>query len=360
MRQVLRLFKVCVCLCVAAVLLAACSGIPKPFSREKGWFNTSDPKAPPVTISAIDGAPKSSVDRIASQIYTESKRRGFNTTLGGNARSAITVKGHMTAAPTSKGTTVIYVWDVTSPDGTQKHRITGEETIPGGDAFADPWAAVDDSAMQRIAADTTQQLSLFISKLGYDARMASVPPPASMLSDQADSIQTASVTGTPPSPIEPAAATAAEQPAAEQPAAEAPRAEPAPAPKTQRKPEGKPTKQANAIAVPLVVGAKGRGNAELAAAMRRAMALAGVPVIKKKRNGAITVAGTVRLGPAVGSQQTVELAWQVLDAKGVEIGTISQKNQVPAGSLDKGWGQTAQLAAQAAAGGIFKLLSNVQ
>ncbi len=349
MQQFLRLFRFSACLFLAAVLLAACSGIPKPFSRDKGWFNTSDPDAPPVTISSIDGAPKTSVDRIASQLYTESKRRGFNTTVGGNSRSAITMKGHLTAAPTAKGTTVIYVWDVTSPDGTQKHRISGEETIPGGDTFADPWAAVDDSAMQRIAADTTQELSLFISKLGFDARMASVPPPASMLSDQADSIQTASITNTLHSPIEPAAAT----PPADQTAA-------APDPADKRKPEGKPTKRANAIAVPLVVGAKGNGNVELASAMRRAMAVAGVPVIKKHRKGAITVAGTVKLSPAVGSRQTVELAWRVIDAKGEELGVISQKNQIPAGSLDKGWGQTAQLAAQAAAGGIFKLLSNVQ
>ncbi len=354
MRQILRLFRVTACLLLAATLLAACSGIPKPFSREKGWFNTSDPEAPPVTISAIDGAPKSSVDRIASQMYTESKRRGFNTTVGGKRRKAITMKGHLTAAPTAKGTTVFYVWDVTSPDGKQKYRITGEETIPGGDAFADPWSAVDDSAMQRIAVSTTDELALFISKLGYDARMASVPPPASMLSDQADSIQTATVTtGRPDTPIEPAAATPPVDPAArpEQPAAK---------PVKKQKPQGKPKKQANAIAVPLVVGAQGRGNAELASAMRNAMAVAGVPVIKKKRKGAITVAGTVKLAPAVGSQQTVELAWQVLDAKGKEIGTISQKNQVPAGSLDQGWGQTAQLAAQAAASGIFKLLSNAQ
>ena len=354
MRQILRLFRVTACLLLAAVLLAGCSGIPKPFSREKGWFNTSDPQAPPVTISSIDGAPKSSVDSISNQMYTESRRRGFTTTVGGNRRKAITLKGHFTAAPTAKGTTVIYVWDVTGPDGKQKYRITGEETIPGGEAFADPWSAVDESAMQRIAVNTTDELSLFISKLGFDARMASVPPPASMLSDQADSINTASVTtGRLDLPVEPAAATPPAE--AEPDAAEPPATKPA----RKQKPKGKPKKQADAIAVPPVVGANGRGNAELAAAMRNAMAVAGVPVIKKKRRGAITVAGTVKLGPPAGSQQTVELAWRVLDAKGKEIGTIRQKNQVPAGSLDEGWGQNAQLAAQAAASGIFKLLSNV-
>ena len=359
MRRVMQLFHLNVWLLAAALLLTACSGIPKPFSREASWFNSSDPKAPPVTISTINGAPKSSVDHIVSQIYTESRRRGFTTTVGDSARGAITMKGHLTAEPTANGTTVVYVWDVVSPDGTQTHRITGQETIPGGNTVADPWAAVDDSAMQRIAVETTDQLSLFISKLGYDARLASVPPPASMLSDQAGSIETASVTGTLYKTLEsdttsadPTAATSADPTEA----TPDPPVEPA---KTET-PKPKPQKRADAIAVPPVVGAQGRGNAELAAAMRQAMTVAGVPVIEKSREGAITVAGTVKLGPAVGSQQTVELSWRVLDAKGEEIGVISQKNQVPAGSLDEGWGQNAQLAAQAAAGGIFELLSSVQ
>lgn len=352
MRQVMRLFQGFVCLFVAASLLSACTGIPKPFSRQKGILSASDPVSPPVSISAIDGAPKAAVDRMASQLYTESKHRGFTTTVGQKSRSSIIMKGHLTAASTLNGTTVIYVWDVRAPNGASTHRISGEETIPGGSAFSDPWSAVDDSALQRIAAKTADELSLFISQLGFDVRMANVPPPADMLIDQADSIQTASIVdGYRPrvesAPADPVAVTPATQ---TQP----------PASQTFDPTKSKPKKQADAIAVPAVVGARGRGNSELSAAMRHAMSAAGVPVIKKRRQGAITVAGTVKLSPPAGSQQTVELSWRVLDAKGDVLGTITQKNQVPSGSLDNGFGPNAKLAAQAAASGIFKLLSTVE
>jgi hypothetical protein len=38
------------------------------------------------------------------------------------------------------------------------------------------------------------------------------------------------------------------------------------------------------------------------------------------------------------------------------LGDIKQNNPVPAGSLDKGWGDNAGFATQAAAEGIFKLI----
>lgn len=357
MQQYMRLFQALGCLFMAAVVLSACTGIPKPFSRDKGFFQASDPQSPPVTISAIDGAPKAAVDRMASQLYTEAKHRGFTATVGTKSKRSITMKGHLTAASTVSGTTVIYVWDVRSPNGASTHRISGEETIPGGQAFADPWSAVDDSALQRIAAKTADELSLIISQLGFDVRMASVPPPADMLFDQADSIQTASIVDGYRARVQ----SAETDPVAVTPATQTQQASVTP-PKTQKSSTttSKPRKQADAIAVPSVVGAKGRGNAELSAAMRQAMAVAGVPVIKKRRNGAITVAGTVKLSPPAGSRQTVELSWRVLDAKGGVLGTITQKNQVPSGSLDNGFGPTAKLAAQAAASGIFKLLSSVE
>lgn len=364
MRQALRLLPMFACLIVAASLLSACTGIPKPFAREKSFFNASDPSAPPVTITAVNGAPKAAVDRMVSQLYTESKLRGFNATVGRPSHGAIRMTGHMTAAPSAKGTAVLYVWDVYSPKSGRKLRISGEVSIPGGQTFSDPWAAVDDASMQQVAQDTADQLAVIISQLGYDVRMASVPPPASMLTDGADSIQTASITQGHKALVSPAG----EEPVPEKPAAPSPTRvsavqSPPPGAPEARAPKArntKPRKRANAIAVPAVVGAKGRGNAELSAAMREAMAVAGVPVEAKQRKGAITVAGTVKLSPPSGSKQTVELAWRVLDAEGALLGTISQKNEVPAGSLDAGFGNNAKLVAQAAAGGIFKLLSSVE
>ncbi len=374
MRQSVRIVAMVTCLSMCAVLLASCSGISRPFSRSKTWLTNREPVAPPVTISQLSGAPDASVAQLASHVYTESKRRGFTTTMKGEASKTFSMTGHVSAAPSAKGTTVVYVWDVVDPSGEHKTRITGDETIPGA-GFNDPWNAVDDSAMQRIASRTAEELSSFISKMGCEVKLASVPPPAAMLSDTADSIQTADITGNPTvaeadpvvtgtvAPANDRTAPPAQPQNAKRTASVAKPAAKEPVKKAQAKTKSKkkPTKaKANAIAVPMVVGARGRGNQELAAAMRKAMSRAGVPIVKKQRKGAITVAGEVKLDPPAGSVQTVSLNWKVIDHNGTVIGTIAQKNQVPAGSLDSSWGSSAGYAANAAAGGIFKLLSRIQ
>jgi hypothetical protein len=352
-------------------LVSACSGINRPFSRDKSWLGTRDPQAPPVTITQLDGVPQATAARLAGQVYTESRRRGFSTTMNGEDLDGFVVTGSMSAAPTAHGTTVVYVWDVWDPSRRHQFRISGEETIPGA-AYADPWNAVDDSAMQRIASETSEQLAGFISNMGYEVRMASVPPPAGMLSDAADSITTASITGTlhqaPSSALAEADRTAslsAAQPAYSAPAAAPAQAAPASSgqvamasaePVSAEPAAGTPT----AIVVPLVVGASGQGNNELAQAMRQAMARSGLPITDQPRDGALSVVGEVNLDRPQGNQQAVALNWRVLDQDGALIGTIAQNNQVAAGSLDGSWGPAAQYAAEAAAGGIFQLLSGGQ
>ena len=44
------------------------------------------------------------------------------------------------------------------------------------------------------------------------------------------------------------------------------------------------------------------------------------------------------------------------DPRGKKLGTVSQRNEIPEGSLDGEWGPTATQAAGAAAQGIVKLL----
>ncbi len=369
MRRCVRLSIVLVMLGTLVATLSACSGINRPFAREKSWLGTRDPQAPPVTITEMAGVPEATASRLAGQMYSESRRRGFSTNVQGDERDGFIVVGSMSASPTAEGTTVVYVWDVWDPTRRHQHRISGQETIPGA-AYSDPWNAVDDSAMQRIASQSTEQLAGFISQMGYEIRMASVPPPAEMLSDAADSITTAAITGSlhlPPgsntglaesAPILSAEASVGgvEPVIASASASNTQTASAAAAPVAESQTEVA-ANQPTAIAVPQVVGASGQGNSELAAAMRQAMGRAGLPVVNERREGALSVVGEVTLEPPQGQQQTVTLSWQVLDQDGSLIGTIAQSNQVPSGSLDDNWGQAAMYAAEAAAGGIFQLLS---
>jgi hypothetical protein len=111
-----------------------------------------------------------------------------------------------------------------------------------------------------------------------------------------------------------------------------------------------------AVAVLPVTGAKGKGNAELTAAMRKVLKEAGWPVLSAPRADALTIQGTVVMDGAQNGQQPVHLTWAVLTPKGKNLGDIKQNNGVPAGSLDQGWGENAGFATQAAAEAIFKLI----
>jgi hypothetical protein len=111
------------------------------------------------------------------------------------------------------------------------------------------------------------------------------------------------------------------------------------------------------VAVPSVQGAAGKGNAELTEAMRQVLQEAGWPVVNAPAANALTIRGKVKM-VANGPNQTVQLQWVVATPDGKELGNISQSNDVPAGSLDKGWGENARFATEAAAEGIFKLIQS--
>jgi hypothetical protein len=94
--------------------------------------------------------------------------------------------------------------------------------------------------------------------------------------------------------------------------------------------------------------------------MREALISAGWPVVSKPRGDALTISGKVDVGPRDGASQKVALAWKVSSPDGRVLGTIAQANNIPAGSLDSGWGDTAVYAAQAAATGIFELVRKLR
>ncbi|MFT3672322.1 hypothetical protein [Aestuariivirga sp.] len=111
-----------------------------------------------------------------------------------------------------------------------------------------------------------------------------------------------------------------------------------------------------AVAVPSVKGATGSGNKELTIAMRDALQQAGWPILTAARGDALTVQGRVVIGEAHGATQSVKIVWDVLTPDGKNLGNLKQDNAVPAGSLDKEWGDNARYAAEAAAEGIFSLI----
>jgi hypothetical protein len=108
-----------------------------------------------------------------------------------------------------------------------------------------------------------------------------------------------------------------------------------------------------AVAVPKL---SGPGGGELAVAMRNVLKGAGWPVKTKPAADALTVKGIVKISSPAAGQQIVEITWIVLRPDGKKLGDLKQKNAVPAGMLDGGWGENATFATEAAAEGLFKLI----
>jgi len=75
--------------------------------------------------------------------------------------------------------------------------------------------------------------------------------------------------------------------------------------------------------------------------------------------GAVRVGGAVSLKSDKPETQIVTLAWTVYDDRGREVGTITQSNAVPAGSLDGAWGETAYFAALGAREGVVALVEEM-
>ena len=108
--------------------------------------------------------------------------------------------------------------------------------------------------------------------------------------------------------------------------------------------------------VPTVTGAPGDGSTSLTAAIQRELTSKGVRSADRPTTAAYRVEGTVTMGEAKDGKQPIQIEWLVRDPQGKKLGTVSQKNEIPEGSLDGAWGRTAEQAAGAAAQGIVKLL----
>jgi hypothetical protein len=109
-------------------------------------------------------------------------------------------------------------------------------------------------------------------------------------------------------------------------------------------------------AVIKVVGAPGDGEQALARAMTLMLGNTGVTMSTADDAKAWRVDAIVAVAKQ-GKQDGVNLKWRILDAKGTILGEVEQNNQVPAGQLAKNWGETAVLAAAAAAPGLAEVIA---
>jgi hypothetical protein len=110
-----------------------------------------------------------------------------------------------------------------------------------------------------------------------------------------------------------------------------------------------------------VLGAPGDGNRALTRAMGETLHRAQVPVAEKPTDLATFIlSGSVNLDPPEGGKQQVHVVWAVTRPDGKPLGQVKQDNAVPAGSLDRNWGDVAYLVTTAAGDGITAILERAK
>ncbi len=108
--------------------------------------------------------------------------------------------------------------------------------------------------------------------------------------------------------------------------------------------------------VPIVEGAPGDGSESLAAAIQNELVRLGLTVLPTENGATFIVRGSADLTPPVAETQVIELVWSLERRNGEQVGQIRQRNRIRAGSLNGAWGDTARLAAQGGADGVYNLL----
>lgn len=325
---------------MAAFTLAGCESS----SNVLGNGQTPGPEAsltaPPATTSAtsqaakleiapVIGAPENISRDLQAQLTTSIERNRISVARAPGGKGEYTLRGYIVAAREKTGSKISYIWDVTDQGGKRANRITGEVFAPG--AGADPWAAVSPQVVQNIADKTAAQLAAALP--GSNIPIAGTPAPMNTAA-----AAPMSNPGTPASaPTSVAAATPASAATA--------------GPTT-----GSIDTGPIATMVPAVTGAPGDGGATLTTAIQRELTKNGVALTSTPGGKTYKVEGKVAMGQGKDGKQPIQIDWNVIDPKGKKLGTVSQKNEVPQGSLDGSWGKTADAAAAAAAQGILKLL----
>jgi hypothetical protein len=235
--------------------------------------------------------------------------RGLSIVPSGS-KAIYSLRGYLIATNEGKGAKITYIWDVNDAGGQRVARVSGDEVVAGRSG-GDPWANVDSTAVRSIAGKTASQLAASMPRGGGGS--------ASAVAAATDSTPTATASTT---PVRAAAA----------------------APK------------ANGVVVAPVAGAPGDGTRSLTTALKKRLYAGGVKLANGTTANVYLVKGTVSLADASGGKQSIRIDWQVLDPTGKKLGTVSQQNTIPKGSLNGPWGAIADAAAGAAANGIIKLL----
>ena len=294
--------------------LASTLGLNSTNANEKEMASR---RARPVAFGALVGVPNTISPKIMSAVKTAARSQKWSL-VEQTAKADYLINGHFTAYSTKTGGKLSYIWDVKDKKGVHLHRVIGSETLTGRKT-KNAWSLVNDQVIAKVAQTSTGKINSWLNTAGK-TRLKNKPQ----------------TTPDDPTSISPIAKGRSDDPVI----------------------TGAVNKRTTSLltVVQPVQGAPGDGRISLTNALRQELKKNGVALSQHKVAGGYIVRGQVRLSKPSNGQQNVQIIWNVYDGQGNRVGTVSQKNSIPTGSLNGAWGPTAEAAASAAAKGIVKLL----
>jgi len=115
-----------------------------------------------MTFLPFEGAPQSKTASLTRFLNTSAQSNGLAILPATRAGAKYRVKGYFSALNDGNGTLLVYVWDVVDGTGKRLHRINGRERT--GTTKTDPWQAITDAEIERVARDTTARLKTWVDK----------------------------------------------------------------------------------------------------------------------------------------------------------------------------------------------------
>ncbi|MEM7067549.1 MAG: hypothetical protein AAF478_01600 [Pseudomonadota bacterium] len=119
-------------------------------------LNTSEA----VTFLPVEGAPQSTVTELSKLIRKSAEIHSLAVLAATQPGAKYKVKGYFSALNDGSGTLLIYIWDIFDNSGKRLHRINGQERSTS--TKANPWQAISDDELSRVADATAQRLKSWI------------------------------------------------------------------------------------------------------------------------------------------------------------------------------------------------------
>src|SRR5687767_8456124 len=162
--------RIIVAVAFAATLLAGCN------TTQPGLFATSSRPAS-IAFDSIDGPPPEVFQRLVRDLNSEAKSRQL-TVLSRDDEPTYRARGYMGAQIKTREASITWVWDVYDGERQRVLRISGEEKVAG--KHRNPWEALDEAAVQRIASKSVEQIGAFLTAVNRPVAPAVEPTATSL------------------------------------------------------------------------------------------------------------------------------------------------------------------------------------